>query len=109
MKLSDAQYEIMEAMVEGHAPCLHWYGGPPGAEGKGAGYYWRQWVDRGKPKPKTDTRSVDGLLRRDLIVGIGDGDYGPTERGRELFYVVREKRWRMRHNADRRAQSKKRP
>lgn len=81
MKLSDPQRQILSFLAEGLAPYLHFYNGPPGAEGRGAGFYWRQY-DRSMTPPKLHAQSVIGLIRRGLLEYDTDDDYHITPKGR---------------------------
>ena len=76
LKLTKPQQAIIKAMHKYGFTYIRYYDGPPGAPGRGAGFFW----PRGKRHantalPKLPTASVNGLIHRDVLRYAGDGDY----------------------------------
>ncbi len=77
-KLSNAQRQVLATMVKNNIAMISYYKGPPGAEGRGAGYFYRR---AGRPINANDPRSstVEALARLGML--REDGDFILTAEG----------------------------
>lgn len=71
-KITEAQRTILAFMVKHDLRYVAYYWGPPGAEGRGAGFFWRQFPKGVTGKPKLDGRVVGGMLKRGLLEWAGN-------------------------------------
>jgi hypothetical protein len=74
--LTKAQQEIVDAMRQHGFTYIRYYDGPPGAPGRGAGFFWPRGKRHAATKlPKLHGASVNGLIQRDILRYVGDNDY----------------------------------
>lgn len=85
--LSQVQRPVLQFLADGHAPFLHYYPGPPGTTGRGS-FFWRQY-NRRKIRsgnlPSCHGKSIEGLIKREMLEYRDDGDYAITQKGREAL------------------------
>lgn len=74
--LTKVQKNIVAAMRQYGFTFIRYYGGPPGAPGLYAGFFWPRGDRHAETKlPKLHAASVDGLIKRGILRSVGDGDY----------------------------------
>ena len=74
--LTKAQQNIVDAMKQYGFTYIRYYDGPPGASGRGAGFFWPRGKHHAKTAlPRLHGASVNGLVQRGILQYVGDNDY----------------------------------